>query len=674
MNSVGGWNPQDPTLPVSSQDDFQQFLDMTMPNLGDALHFDFDFNQQQSQGAQIMHAENAESMMARMANAGGIGHTGSMQEHIQSLTTTSSQPAILGTTMAHAQGPAESLTDIDAQIRYLQHQRLREQQRQLQEQQRNYYTQNRIIPPTPNSMEMHGANQNQFYSQADSQQPSSVFENYRLQKEQEYQMAFTPLVSPAVTPLETHFPVPEYTVPGAYFSPLSSPALHAQGEHSSSFDPRHSGTTNSPIDLNADSHSAPASSIIPSRKTANRKPGPKPRANARVRQSPIVKPRRGKKSLSTSISAQALGDILEPSNSQTSQARELASSNSAPSTDQSENGSISPEHLSDMAPPPLPTPKPATRSPYIAGQKENAARNRIPLGSPATPASLMRLTQSPNGSQEMMGQAMDLDDPSMENFALPESATSTSTSSSHRPSLSRIDTQSDGQMTPTLSATGSKTGFQALPSPAFTRPGAAASASQSPQIDAMNGTNGIGRKTPMIAARGSKKRVSTSILVSPALLPKISPSIKPLLPGGGVSSEDAAASLLLASKSNYQNILEGTHLPGVSYPSELSTNLTSKRTSHKIAEQGRRNRINSALHEIATLLPRKQNKDCSGEKSGSGDGGENESATAKGGQSANSKASTVEQAIDYIKQLQNDLAAATKRAEAAEKQLEEKAS
>ncbi|KAM3086563.1 hypothetical protein ACMFMG_000695 [Clarireedia jacksonii] len=668
MDSVGSWNPQDPTLPVSSQDDFQQFLDMTMPNLGDTLQFDFDFNQQQNQGTQIIHAENAETMIARMANTGGIEHTGSMREHIPSLMTTSSQPVILGTTMAHAHSSAESLTDIDAQIRYLQLQRLQQQQRQLQEQQRNYYTQNRIIPPTPNSMEMHGASQTQFCSQGDTQQPPSVFENYRLPKEQE--MAFTPLVSPAVTPLETHFNVPEYTVPGAYFSPLSSPALHAQTENSLNFDPRHSGTTNSPIDLNADTHSAPASSIISSRKSGNRKPGPKPRGNARaVRQSPIVKPRRGKKNLSTSISAQALGDILEPSSSQASQVKEVASSNSAPSTDQSENGSISPEHLSDMAPPPIPVPNPAARSPYISGQKENGARSRIPLGSPATPASLMRLTQSPNGNQEAMGQAMDLDDPSMENFTLPESATST------RPSLSRIDTQSDGQMTPTLSATGSRTsGFQALPSPAFARPGAAASASQSPQIDAMNGTSGSARKTPLIAARGSKKRASTSVLVSPALLPKISPSIKPLLPGGAVSSEDAAASLLLASKSNYQNILEGTHLPGVSYPSELSTNLTSKRTSHKIAEQGRRNRINSALHEIATLLPRKQTKECSGEKSGSGDGGENESATAKSGQSANSKASTVEQAIDYIKQLQNDLAEANKRAEAAEKQLAEKSS
>jgi hypothetical protein len=159
------------------------------------------------------------------------------------------------------------------------------------------------------------------------------------------------------------------------------------------------------------------------------------------------------------------------------------------------------------------------------------------------------------------------------------------------------------------------------------------------------------------------------VLASPALLPRISPSIKPLLPGGGKVSEDTA-SLLLASKSNYQNILEGTHLPGVSYPSELSTNLTSKRTSHKIAEQGRRNRINSALQEIATLLPRGQAKDSGGEKSGSGDAGENEHTNGKGGsQSANSKASTVEQAIEYIKQLKKDLADANKRAEDAEKQL-----
>jgi hypothetical protein len=256
---------------------------------------------------------------------------------------------------------------------------------------------------------------------------------------------------------------------------------------------------------------------------------------------------------------------------------------------------------------------------------------------------------------------MDVDDQAIEAFALPEAANDT------RPPVSRIE--SDGQVTPTLASSGSKTpSFQPLPSPGLTRPRGTASATQSPQIDPMIDQNGS-RKTPQIAPRGSKKRFSSSVLASPALLPRISPSIKPLLPGGGAVSDDTA-SLLLASKSNYQNILEGTHLPGVSYPTELSTNLTSKRTSHKIAEQGRRNRINSALQEIATLLPRGNSKDSGGEKSGSGDGDNPEGGASKAAaQSANSKASTVELAIEYIKQLKKDLADATKRADDAEKQL-----
>jgi len=260
---------------------------------------------------------------------------------------------------------------------------------------------------------------------------------------------------------------------------------------------------------------------------------------------------------------------------------------------------------------------------------------------------------------------MDIDDQIMDEFTLPGAATTT------KPPLTRIDTQSDGQITPTLGSTGVKIpGFQPLPSPAFSRPTLDSSASQSPQIDAVNGANGSSRRTPQVAPRNSKKRSSSSVLASPALLPKISPSIKPLLPGGGSVAEDTA-SLLLASKSNYQNILEGTHLPGVSYPTELSTNLTSKRTSHKIAEQGRRNRINSALQEIATLLPRGPGKDSGGEKSGSGEAGDNnENGSGKGGgQSANSKASTVEQAIDYIKQLKQELLEQKKRAEEAEKKL-----
>ncbi|KAE8451648.1 hypothetical protein EG329_003105 [Mollisiaceae sp. DMI_Dod_QoI] len=130
----------------------------------------------------------------------------------------------------------------------------------------------------------------------------------------------------------------------------------------------------------------------------------------------------------------------------------------------------------------------------------------------------------------------------------------------------------------------------------------------------------------------------------------ISPAIRPLLPGDDNVSKDTA-SLLLASKSNYQNILEGSHLvPSTSDSTELSTSLTSKRTSHKISMQGRRNRINTALKQIASLLPREQEKDgiWDGEDYGESP---NRNRTS---QSGNSKATTVEQAAEYIKQLKRN--------------------
>ncbi|RDW77345.1 hypothetical protein BP6252_05398 [Coleophoma cylindrospora] len=678
MDSSAVWNGQDPTLSIPSQDDFQQFLD-----IGN-LNFDFqDFNQQQGNGS-ILHSNSGEVMGMRIDNnnRGGIAQQDTiMQDHVP-MTSASSHSSIPSTPIAHGHAMGDSISDLDAQIQFLQQQKHHQQQRQLQDQQqRRYFGQQRSIPPTPNSVEMHGGNGHpQFFSQSDSQQ-QAMYERYQMQtKEQEVrphgglddnlvltfreQMAFTPLVSPAVTPLEAHFNIPEYTVPGAYFSPLSSPALHAQNEHSSVYDQVHSGTTNSPIDMNLDSHSAPTSSAALSKKPS-RKALQKPRsARPSVRQSPIVKPKRRKPGSTAGISSQALGDIIEPSSASPNNAN--AARSLTASRENSESESISPEHLSDMAPPPIPRQGSVGKSPYMAAQRENGDMQQFSLGAPATPASLMRITKSPSVNHASANQDIDLDDQAMEGFALPEPAAEPG-----RPPLPRIDTAADGQMTPTLGPTSVRTpGLHPLPSPVFARPKSAASASQSPQIDAMNG--GPIRKTPLLAARGTKKRGSvSSVHVSPALRPRISPSIKPLLPGGGSVSNDTA-SLLLASKSNYQNILEGTHLPGVSYPTELSTNLTSKRTSHKIAEQGRRNRINSALQEIATLLPRGNNKDSGGEKSADGvDGADGESKGS--GQSASSKASTVEQAIEYIKQLQNEVAAANKRAEEAEKKLETKA-
>lgn len=135
----------------------------------------------------------------------------------------------------------------------------------------------------------------------------------------------------------------------------------------------------------------------------------------------------------------------------------------------------------------------------------------------------------------------------------------------------------------------------------------------------------------------------------------------------GISSETSA--LYLASKSNYQHILDGTLLPGVSYPETLAENLSSKRTNHKLAEQGRRNRINNALKEIESLIPSAfiQMKHAKESASKS----EKEKEKDKAGAQAISKASTVELAIDYIKTLKQELEATKGKLVAAEARLGE---
>lgn len=140
----------------------------------------------------------------------------------------------------------------------------------------------------------------------------------------------------------------------------------------------------------------------------------------------------------------------------------------------------------------------------------------------------------------------------------------------------------------------------------------------------------------------------------------------------GISGETSA--LYLASKSNYQHILDGTLLPGVSYPETLAENLSSKRTNHKLAEQGRRNRINNALKEIETLIPMEffHLKNAKEEALCNAKGVDKEKE--KSGNQQVSKASTVEMAIDYIKALKQELEETKGKLKAAETRLETNAS
>ncbi|CAP69582.1 uncharacterized protein PODANS_1_12400 [Podospora anserina S mat+] len=725
---------------TTAEDDFQQYLDMTnMNNLAEGIDYNFQ-GFQSSAGAHMLQVPGREQLDTPMTGSDApmllSPSMPAMQHQVPAITTTGGPYQSIPTTMMPPPTPSETIVNsIDAQIHFLQQQKMQAQQRQVEEHAAFFahQQQNRMIPPTPQSLEMVPA-ANPFYAQRNATEPQQQHPHphrtqhphqqqhpqqavdYRYQRAKDQsdvcsspypgsanrfadgvQMSFTPLVSPAVTPLDTHFSVEsQFTVPGAYFSPLTSPALHAQTDPLAMFEQRHGPlTTSSPTDMDLDAVGGTMSIGTPGDLAKKmRKNAAKARAKAGVKQSPISKPLRKRLATTPSLNSQALSDLMENAEQgqdhqplPTSMMHNSSSSTTTGPTD-SEDGSISPEALNhttpietEMPPPPLPKPRSAKPSPYIAPQNTGSAPvialqpPRPGVASPATPASLMKLS-SPSTHTTVAGASRAgshevVDTENIELFELPESVSNVNVPPSHAndtPTPKQAPQDAGPSRTPSLAP---------LPSPSLgptvVRPSGTVSATASPQLGPGSGYGA--KRTPQLLPRNSKKRGSvSSIPVSPALRPKISisPNIKPLLPGGADLEE--TASQLLASKSNYQRILEGNTVPGVSYPSELSTNLTSKRTSHKIAEQGRRNRINSALQEIATLLP-KPPKDSEGE--GSSDNKskdkekEKEKERERNGGAPNSKASTVEMAIEYIKQLQQQVAEANKRAEEAEKKLAE---
>ncbi|KAF2838012.1 hypothetical protein M501DRAFT_936713 [Patellaria atrata CBS 101060] len=584
---------------------------------------------------------------------------------------------------AGVQNARSSFYDFGVQPQYAQQQQQQQQQQPVQPSfsipQEHTFQFHRGVPPTPNSMEMRG-DIHRYIANMDPQTRAILEQRYQLRQDD---MAFTPLVSPAVTPHEAQFRIaPEYTtVPGAYFSPLTSPALEAQNHAPRQYHPHphtaSSPAAASPIDLNVNMAGDAASSPVePTRKlrskrsTAARGTAP----SSRVRQSPITKPQRRKATLSSVLPPKEVSDLLDEA-----QRTRSAGLGVPHRHDSSEAESISPEPLSESLMGPPPRPGSVTQSPSITAMNNSGPSTDAQNMAPATPASLMRLQKSPSAASTNIPTMVSCDplahptfsepQPMMEDLTLPEAATTGPLSS--RPSIARLDTAvhiTNPEDTPRLTSRKTpKLDISSTPSGPI-----AASAKASPSLSAITSPSGstTARKTEKVGGRGTaKKRGSTtaSILVSPALRPKISPSIKPLLPEGTAISPEAHA-LLLASKSNYQNILDGTHVPGVSYPEALSTNLTSKRTSHKIAEQGRRNRINMALQEMQSLLPKESSPKIVARDDIAASGSNGNSGAAEKG---NSKAATVESAIVYIRLLQKEAGEREKEVEELRRRLGE---
>ena len=167
-----GWNHQDQNLQSTTDDDFHQFFEMQgMSNMDGGLNFDFQSFQDssasgllpQSQREQIDTSMGGTEPSLAVATTAGLS-----REQMAAITTGPTHPSLQAQMGRMPPTPTDTISEIDAQIQYLQQQRLQQQHRQVREQ-TTYYGggSNRIIPPTPRSLELAPGN-GQFFSPTDT--------------------------------------------------------------------------------------------------------------------------------------------------------------------------------------------------------------------------------------------------------------------------------------------------------------------------------------------------------------------------------------------------------------------------------------------------------------------------------------------------------------------------
>lgn len=326
------------------------------------------------------------------------------------------------------------------------------------------------VPPTPVSNEMQAAK----YAVMD---PTSqiIFERQHA--------SFTPLLSPAQTPVENPWNMPDYVLADDFFSPLTSPAIEAQPHYAST------NATSSPADL--------PSEQCPTAKKSRRKLNP----TSRVASARNLRSLPSGKAVTRRRQASVGGTSKDGPSSEGGQHLLPGRTSTAVSSEES----VSPEAMTEslMRPPPVPQ----VRTPNTLRSQSRDSN------APATPATLMKIagkraevvsSSSPTSRSPEV----------MEDITLPAAATEMTSRT-----LSELESQivqDDDQSTPTLSAKTPKLSADSTP-----RSTGARAAGNAPE-SFMKPTRG---------GRTSKKRQSISqAAVSPALRPKISPSISPLAP------------------------------------------------------------------------------------------------------------------------------------------------
>jgi hypothetical protein len=175
------WAVPNHSVHAATEDDFQQFLDMnTMANLAEGMNYTFqDFQSSSGTHTQLMQSHPREQLDIPMSGTDApmllAPAVSTMQHQMPALTSTAPYHQTIPSTMMPPPTPSEAIVDsIDAQIQFLQQQKLQHQQRQMEEQQAAFFArqQSRMVPPTPQSLEIQPGN-NHYYNQpgaADQQQ------------------------------------------------------------------------------------------------------------------------------------------------------------------------------------------------------------------------------------------------------------------------------------------------------------------------------------------------------------------------------------------------------------------------------------------------------------------------------------------------------------------------
>jgi hypothetical protein len=160
------WNQQENAMATGPDDDFQQFLDMSgMGNLTDGLQFDFPSLPDAAGQNLLQHGPqgSVDTPMGGTDQTMMLASNNNVNRNPMPAMTSAAAMASIPAQMIPPPTPTEAIVEIDAQIQYLQQQRLQQQQRHIHEQQAAYFANHtQAVPPTPQSMEL-PPNSCQFY-------------------------------------------------------------------------------------------------------------------------------------------------------------------------------------------------------------------------------------------------------------------------------------------------------------------------------------------------------------------------------------------------------------------------------------------------------------------------------------------------------------------------------